>query len=233
MGVGRNTAKKLSQYRINTIGDIATCSEQWLRTVFGVVGTSMWKYANGLDDSEVMKKGEQQPIKSIGHGITCKEDLTDGSQVWLVFLSLAQNVAKRLCEEKKQASAVQIAVRNTQLITKQFQCELPVNTQSAFEMAKTAFSLFEKNYNWYYNVRALSIRAINLKNENLPLQMYFNDDYEKHEKQVKIDNAVLTLRKRFGEDAVFNCSLMMEDKMPSKDNEKAMPFLKNYKQIEV
>lgn len=232
MGVGRNTAKKLSDYGINTIGQLAACSEEWLRVVFGVAGISMWKYANGLDNSEVMKKGDNPPAKSIGHGITCKEDLTDNSQVWLVLLALAQNVSKRLYEENKLASAIQIAVRNTQLSTKQFQCELSVSTQSAFEMAKTAFSLFEKNYSWYYNVRALSIRAINLKNENMPFQILFDDNYEKHERQKKIDDTVLGLRKRYGDDAVFNCSLMMEDKMPFKENEKAVPFMKSYKRIE-
>lgn len=232
MGVGRNTAKKLSDYGINTIGQIAACSEEWLHVVFGVAGISMWKYANGLDNSEVMKKDDNPPAKSIGHGITCKEDLTDNSQVWLVLLSLAQNVSKRLYEENKLASAIQIAVRNSQLSTKQFQCELSASTQSAFEMAKTAFSLFEKNYSWYYNVRALSIRAINLKNENMPFQILFDDNYEKHERQKKIDDTVLGLRKRYGDDAVFNCSLMMEDKMPFKENEKAVPFMKSYKRIE-
>ena len=232
MGVGRNTAKKLSQYGINTIGELAGCSEEWLRVVFGVMGSAMWKYANGLDDSEVMKKGEQPAVKSIGHGITCKEDLTDNEQVWLVLLSLSQNVAKRLCEEKKHSASVQIAVRNTQLSTKQFQCELPIATQSAFEIAKAAFSLFEKNYNWFYNVRALSVRAINLQDNDSPVQMCLYDDYEKHEKQKRIDDAVIGLRRRFGDSAVFNCCLMMESKMPSKENEKAVPFMKNYKQIE-
>lgn len=231
MGVGRNTIKKLNQYGINTIGELASCSSKWLSTVFGVTGADIWSYANGEDNSEVMKKGEQPPVKSVGHGITCKEDLTKEEQVWLVFLSLAQNVEKRLKEEKMQATAVQIAIRNNQLSVRQFQCETPIATQSAFEIAKIAFSLFKKNYNWFHDVRALTIRAINLQPEDAPVQLLLYNDYEKHERQKKIDDTVLNLKKRFGEKAVFNCCLMMEDKMPVKQTEKAVPFMKNYKQI--
>lgn len=231
MGVGRNTIKKLSSYGINTIGDLARCSPQWLHTVFGVMGEEIWRYANGADTGEVMKKGEQPPVKSIGHGITCKDDLTTCQEVWRVFLSLAQNVEKRLKTEKMKASSVQISVRNNRLNVKQFQCELPIATQSAFEIAECAFELFKKNYNWLYDVRALTVRAINLQAEDTPVQMFLYDDYERHERQIKIDTAVFDLKRRFGEKAVFNCCLMMENKMPGKDNEKAVPFMKNYKQI--
>ncbi len=229
MGVGRKTAKKLSSYGIKTIGDIANSSVQWLEKILGVQGNEIWTFANGLDSSRVMPDGYSAPIKSIGHGITCTADLVDVNEVWKVFLSLSQNVSKRLREAGLAASGVQIAVKDNNLLTRQFQCEMPFLTQSATEIAQTAIDLFSKNYNWNYDVRAVSVRAINLRNDNEPVQMSFYADYKKHEKQKIIDDAVMDLRRRFGENAVINCCLLTENKIPGHNKDKVPLPMRMYR----
>ena len=220
LGVGRRTAVKLASYGIKTIGDIALTSSEWLGSVFGVAGREMWMYANGLDDSRVMPDGYCSPIKSIGHGITCTADLVNAEEVWKVFLALSQDVSKRLRKSALSASAIQIAIKDNKLVTRQFQCNLPYLTQSAKEIAENAVKLFNENYNWSYDVRAVSIRAINLKNENEPEQLSLYTDYKKHEKQKKIDDAVMDLRRRFGEKSVFNCCLLTENKITGHNKDK-------------
>lgn len=227
MGVGRRTARKLEDYCIKTIGDLANCNPKWLKDVFGVVGIDMHRNANGLDMSEVAKYGERPDVKSIGHGITCKADLSTDDEVWRVFLSLSQNVAKRLSKEGMIAAGVQISVRDNRLITRQFQCEIPIATRSAFEIAECAFELFKKSYLWRYDVRALTVRAINLQKEDAPLQLDLYNDYRKHDKQMKIEDTVQNLRSRFGEKAIINCCLMLEDKIPEGSDEKPVPFQRN------
>ncbi len=214
MGIGRNATKKLSGYGINTIGELASCSCEWLRLIFGVIGEEMWKIANGLDTSVVEKDDFESPIKSVGHGITCTADLVDANEVWKVFLSLSQSVSKRLKESSLEAKSVQIGVRDSHLSTVQFQCELPIATQSATEIAKAATELFCKNYNWNYDVRAVTVRAINLRQEGTPFQLDMANDYAKHKKQRALDDTIMELRRRFGEDSIFNCCLMTERKMP-------------------
>ncbi len=225
MGVGRRTAAKLLSYGIRTIGDIAVTSPEWLSSVFGVAGKEMWIFANGLDASRVMPDGYCQPIKSIGHGITCTADLVNTEEVWKVFLSLSQDVSKRLRNASLSASAVQIAVKDNKLVTRQFQCDLPYLSQSAKEIAETAIELFSKNYRWNYDVRAVSVRAINLKNEKSPEQLSLYTDYRKHEKQQKIDDTVMDLRRRYGEKSIFNCCLLTENKIPGHNKDK-MPLPK-------
>ncbi len=229
MGIGRKTGKKLEGYCIKTIGDLAALTPEWLKAVFGVVGLDMHRNANGEDASPVMNYGEMPDVKSVGHGITCREDLKNEEEVWLVFLSLSQNIAKKLNKERMIASGVQISIRDNQLITKQFQCETPIATRSAFEIAQTAFELFKKNYLWRNDVRALTVRAINLQNEAAPIQLDLYNDYKKHDRQMKIEDTVLSLRKRFGEKAVINCCLMLENKIPYRDDEKTTPFMKDYR----
>ena len=232
LGIGRKTAVQLKNYCINTIGDLAASDSEWLRSVFGVCGIDMYRNANGLDMSPVAKYGEYPEVKSVGHGVTCKEDLTDNDQVWRVFLSLSQLVAKKLKSEKMIASGVQISVRDNQLVTRQFQCEMSISTRSAFEIATAAFSLFEKQYTWRNNVRALSVRAINLEDEDTPLQLDLYNDYRKHDRQMKIEDTVLDLRRRFGENAIKNCCLMLEDKIPGESDNKPTPFMRDFRKGE-
>lgn len=229
MGIGRKTAVRLKNYCINSIGDLAACDAEWLRSVFGVSGIDMYRNSNGLDKSPVAKYGEFPEVKSIGHGITCREDLTDNEQVWRVFLSLSQGVAKKLKAEKMIASGIQISIRDNKLISKQFQCGLPIATRSAFEIASCAFELFKRQYIWTNNVRALTVRAINLEGENTPLQLDLYNDYSKHDRKMKIEDTVLDLRRRFGEDVIKNCCLLLEDKIPDDSRNKPIPFMRDFR----
>ena len=221
MGVGRKTAEKLRSYGISTVGDLAVRDIKDLHFLLGVVGDDLWRYANGYDDSRVMKDGYMRDVKSIGHGVTCREDLINDEEVWLGFLKLCQDISRRLRKEKLAARGVQIAVRDSFLMTKQFQCVTVYPTQSATEIAKTAFKLFKDNYQWRNNVRALSVRAINLCDEDAPVQLDLSGEYKQHDRQKSIDDATFMLREKFGSDAVFNCSVMMEKKMPDMQGKKS------------
>lgn len=225
-GVGKKSADQLARYGITTIGELAKCSEEWLAALFGVCGREMWLSANGLNRDRVAPDNYKEESKSIGHGVTCKEDLENNEEIWKVFLALSQNVAKRLRFEKLNATGVQISVRDNRFITKQFQCRLENPSQSASEIAKAATELFKLNYSWERCVRALTVRAINLTEENNFQQMDFYTDYGKLQKQKSIDDTVMKLRQKFGEDVIFNCCLMDEEKMPvfSSDEKAPSPF---------
>ena len=229
MGVGRKTAEKLRNYGISTVGDLAVRDIKDLHFLLGVVGDDLWRYANGYDDSRVMKDGYMRDVKSIGHGVTCREDLINDEEVWLGFFKLCQDISRRLRKEKLAARGVQIAVRDSFLMTKQFQCETVYPTQSATEIAKTAFKLFKDNYRWRNNVRALSVRAINLCDEDAPVQLDLSGEYKQHDRQKSIDDATFMLREKFGSDAVFNCSVMMEKKMPDMEGKKSPLPIRMYK----
>ena len=229
MGVGRNTAKKLKSYGVHTVGDLANTESDWLKLTFGVTGEDMWRYANGFDCSRVMPDGYAREVKSVGHGVTCREDLTNDEEVWLAFLQLSQDVSKRLKEERLAATSVQISVRDTFLMTRQFQCETGYPTQSAMDISKTALKLFKENYSWVSNVRALSVRAINLCDEDAPMQLDLSGEYKQHDRQKIIDDTTLALREKFGSDALFNCSVMMENKMPDMKGKKSPLPIKMYK----
>lgn len=225
IGIGRATYKRLESFGIYTIGDLAACKQEWVTRQFGKCGTELWMFANGLDSSRVKPDGYRTPIKSVGHGITCSADLVDATEVWRVFLSLSQDVNRRLKHYNLKASGVQITVKDCNLFCRQFQKKLQIPTQSATELAHAAIDLFNRNYRWNYDVRAVTVRAIDLIDADTPAQLDFFSDMKHHEKMQKIDDTVLELRRRFGKDAIFNACLMQEEKMPhGNPEESVMPM---------
>lgn len=127
---GPATMRKLENYGIHTIGQLAATPPDLLRNWFSVNGLALCRYANGYDQSRVMPKDFVSPVKSIGHGITCNADLENEEEVFKVMLELAQDVGHRLRVHGLAARGVQIWIRGNDLSGFQCQCKLPVRTRS-------------------------------------------------------------------------------------------------------
>lgn len=214
LGCGRATVQKLKQYGVYTIGQLAACDVRFLTNVFGKGGEMLWRYANGLDAARVCPDGFVPVSKSIGHGATCVRDLQTPREVWLVMLSLSQEIGRRLFAEHLAATAVQISVKNNALFVRQYQHPLPLPTQSAFELAQAAFSLFQSVYRWELPVRAVTVRAISLTDAAAPVQTDLFSDFARHTQQEKIDAAVRNIRTRYGKGSIFNACLLCETAIP-------------------
>ena len=212
--VGRSTTRKLAMYGIHTIGDIASASPEFLKRLLGVNGVGLWTYASGNDTSRVMDTDFEVPIKSIGHGITCMEDLVSSEEVFLVMLQLAQDIGHKLRDNDFMARGVQITVRDNGLAWKQYQAPLDVPTQLPMELARKARWLFDKNYDWHDPVRSVTVRAINLIPKSQPVQLNLYDDPVRREKHERMEDAVEDIRARFGKQAIYSACLMGERKMP-------------------
>lgn len=212
--VGRATAAKFNKYGIHTIGDIAATDPEFLRRLLGVNGLQLWKYAAGKDDTPVMHKDFVSPIKSVGHGITCTADLENEDEVWKVMLELSQDIGHRLRIHKLKASGIQISVRSNDLGFRQYQAPLSLSTQSPSAIAHKAIQIFHDNYRWTMPVRAVTVRAINLRPKDDPEQINLFTDMRRVEKAEKLDDCIEEIRRRFGKRAVFQACLLGDLKMP-------------------
>lgn len=215
LGVGRATEKKLAACGVRTIGTLATWPVEFFEKKFGKFGVALWLFANGLDESRVAAADASVPVKSVGHGTTALQDLENAAEVWRIMLALTQEIGHKLYTYEKRACGVQIDVRDNKLFTKQWQCPLPHPTQSASEIAKTAFELFCRSYEWRNPIRSVTVRAINLTAQNTPYQLDLFCDPLHTEKTEKIDRTVEDLRLRFGMDIIRNACLLDNPKMPS------------------
>ncbi len=208
LGVGRATEKNLASVGIRTIGQIATSPIALFRIRLGKCGEALWRNANGLDDSEVITKDAEIPDKSLGHGLTAPRDLLGESEVFRFILELCQDIGHRLYLFDKKATGIAISVKNNALNVRQWQCKLSVPTQSPSQIAREAFALFSKNYDWRLPVRAVSVRAINLVSKGAPYQLDIFADTERIAKIEALDKTVEALRNRYGEGIIRNACLI-------------------------
>ena len=211
--VGRATGRKLRALNIRTIGDLAATPPEVLDRNLGKNGVMLWQFARGEDHAAVMPYGYQPPIQSVGHGVTGVKDLESEYEVWRVLLELAQDVGHRLRADGLMAKAVEITVKDRDLFCRQYQAPLSAPSRSPLELAQAGFALFRQRYGWEKPVRALTIRGIRLITEDTPCQTDLFLNFQRHEKQRKLDDAVDEIRRRFGTDAVRAASLMNDLKI--------------------
>lgn len=209
--VGRSTSAKLSRFGIKTIGDLARTEERFLISQLGKMGSVLWEFANGYDDSPVKKENTSAPIKSIGNSTTTHRDLVNDEDVKIVIYMLAESVAHRLRKNGFKCRVVEISVRDNDLMSFTRQHKINNATNITEEIAKEGYRIFKENYKWNKPIRSLGIRGSDLVNENYCEQLDFFTDADFRERLQIVDNAVDDIRRRFGYFAVQR-GLMYQDK---------------------
>lgn len=219
LGVGPKAIKVLNMFGIRTIGELANCPDEILSCKFGVNGMRMKLYANGEDHSAVMHQEYKFPVKSVGNGITFLSDLYTEAEVWPMLLALSDEVAQRLRAAHKKARGISLTVKCSDLTGKEWQAQLEFDSSNACEIAQRCFDVFRQNYPWVKPIRALTVRAIRLVDDNINEQLSIFRDYERIGRLETVDRTVDEIRKRFGRRAIGSASTLKLDKMPVGDDE--------------
>ncbi|MFI3214676.1 MAG: DNA polymerase IV [Eubacteriales bacterium] len=196
--VGRSTTAKLRKMGILTIGDLARTDERILHAMLGKMGSVLWAFANGYDDSPVRVENTHSPIKSIGNSTTTPRDLVNDTDVKIILYVLAESVAARLRENGFKCRVVEISVRDQELISFTRQHKIDHATNVTKEIAEEAYRIFKENYFWHKPIRSIGVRGADLVNDTYWEQLDLFSSVEQREKQMKMDETVDTIRKRFG-----------------------------------
>lgn len=219
--VGRSTQKKLNNIGIMTIGDLASVSPAFLRSLLGKWGEILWAFSNGMDHSEVTAVDFENTIKGIGNSMTTARDLVNNDDVKLTFYVLAESVAERLRKHNFMGKTIQIYIRDNELCSIERQSKLPNPSCISSEIAAKAFDIFNKNWSWQKPIRSLGIRATDLVTADTHIQLCLLEDQNRRLKQEALEQSIDELRKRFGHYAVQR-ALFLKDKAlnanPVEDN---------------
>ncbi len=225
--VGRSAAKTMHRYAIHTIGDLARADAGLLTRLFGKNGALLHTFAKGDDTSPVRHHSDVIPPKSIGHGITCNADVTEKEEVARIFLELSQDIGTQLRQEGMYADGIQIAIKNRELQTKQFDALLPARTQSARLIAEHAYRLYLEKYTGVSPIRALTVRATRLSSSPDGDQFDLFYDRGDLEKETRLERATDTINTAFGRDTIRPAAILLNDK--TRSHAKDMPvFPKPY-----
>lgn len=194
--VGRSAQKKLNAYGINTIGDLADTDVAVLKSLFGKNGEMLHSFANGTECSPVRHKDEISDVKSVGNSTTAPRDLVNEEDVKTVFRVLCESVSTRLREKGLKGRVVTIYVRDKELSSFSRQMKIPANTDISTEIFYYAMKLFCTNYFWNKPIRSLGVSVSDF--DVTYEQFDFEKTVENREKQERLETAVDSLRRRFG-----------------------------------
>lgn len=217
--VGHATAEKLNQLGIRTIGELAHADLNMLRSHLKKQGEAIWHCANGQDFSTLSTEAE--PAKGIGNSTTIAFDVTDEGTAKMVLMSLTETVSTRLRKEHVKAEGLSVAIRNQDFRNSSHQMVLPNATNITQELYQAACQLFDELWDGT-PIRLLGVTANRLADEKeaRQLDLFQTVDYEKME---RLDQAMDTIRNRFGMNAVKRASFLAEDRinpMPGKQLKK-------------
>lgn len=196
--VGRATAPKLHQMGIYTIGQLANADIELLKYKLKSFGQLIRDYANGIEDSQVVKGG-RPPIKGIGNSTTISFDVDSKSDAYKVLLSLTETVCMRLRQSNFCARLVAVHIKTNEFISRSHQRKFNTPTDCTTQIFEAACQLFDQLWQGE-PVRHLGIRVSELcANDFIQLTLF-----EKYsEKKKRLDDAIDSIRLKYGSRAVF------------------------------
>lgn len=204
--VGHSAQKILSQYGIQTIGQLAACKREMLETLMGKLGGQLYDYANGLDRSPVRPQHEQEQVKSVGNGTTFPQNLTKWEEVRTGLSVLSDSVAMRLRKYGLYCSGVSVTIRYADF--KQFsrQKRLPSPTHLMHDIYRGVLELTESAWHAPDPIRALTVTALYLTDSTASyeqLDLLGETVQAKSEKQEKLESAMDAIRNKYGNNSIF------------------------------
>jgi DNA polymerase-4 len=223
--VGKSSLPKLRNLGIHTIGDLAGMNPEILEAHFKSFGKLIWENANGIGSDVVESEGAA--AKGVGNSTTLREDVTDVDNAKKVLLSLAESVSGRLRKHEFLAGNVAVEIKYANFTKCSHQAPFLTPTNATSKIYEQSCKLFEELWNGT-PVRLLGIRCSKLQDVGEPVQMsLFDMEFSKEgerketiqkgpnlEKLEKLDKAMDSIKKRFGDGAIVRGSSLMKDKLP-------------------
>ncbi|HEX3016966.1 MAG TPA: DNA polymerase IV [Caproicibacter sp.] len=214
MFCGKRMAQALAGMGIHTIGDLARSNREFLEKRLGKAGAQLHDYANGLDNSPVRDFRDIREVKSVGNSVTFRRDLTGLDDIRKGISAICDNVASRLRKNGVKCWVVQIGIKDPNLKTITRQKTLQAPTHLAKELSAAAMELIHACWNLNAPIRMLSVSGTGLVPNDAPeeqLCLFSATDHAGRVRQEHLENALDTIREKYGSKSVLTGGLLNED----------------------
>lgn len=202
--VGRATAPKLHKIGIYTIGDLAKADINLLRYKLKSHGELIWKYANGIDDSDV-RISNYLAMKGLGNSTTTSFDVEDRYTAHLILLSLTEMTTMRLRDSGHMCTVISVKAKTHEFKKYSHQRKLFSATDNTKEIFEVIKELFDEVWD-LSPLRHLGIRLSGL----LPNDFYQTSMFDnKHkEKNRALDKTIDEIRMKFGNKSIMRAGFI-------------------------
>ncbi len=195
--VGEKTYTQLRNMGISKIQTLQEMEADTMQRVLGQNGVSIWRKANGIDETPVQPYSEQ---KSMSKENTFESDTIDMVLLKRVIAHMADELSFELRSEKKLTGCVTLKIRysNFETFTKQMKIAY---TCSEKTLAEKALELFQKLYS-----KRMLIRLIGIKFSDLVAGAYQVDLFNDVQEDLNLMQAMDKIRVRFGKDKIMRAA---------------------------
>jgi DNA polymerase-4 len=197
--VGNVTYKALCDLGVKRIKTVQDMPMELMHKVLGKNGLSIWKKANGIDNSPVVQYHER---KSISTERTFNRDTTDISKLKGIIIAMAENLAYQLRRGNKLTACITFKIRYSDFQTYTQQQRIPYSSMD-HNIIPTVLDLYKKLYN-----RRLLVRLVGVKFSHLVEGGHQVNLFEDNEKYLNLSIAIDKMRERYGDRAVINAAGM-------------------------
>ena len=206
--IGRQTEKKLNKMGIYTLGDLAKTPKQFLIKTFGVIGGELHDHALGIDTSNIREKYVvENHSLSIGQVLFKDYSYKD---VPILIREMLDDLMIRLRLEKSLTRRVSLSIGYSKEIGRGFsrQTQLISFTDDVEIIYSALISLYDRY------IEDLPIRNLSLSLGYLSNSPYYQptlfEDISIQEKRRKLMNTLDSIKKRFGDNAIFRGNQLLE-----------------------
>ncbi len=198
-GVGKVSARCMTELEIETIGQLAEKSREELRRLFGKRGDRLYELSHGIDDDEVVAEAE---AKSVSHETTFEKDTDDMELIRRTFAELSDMVSARLRQEGLVARTIGIKVRLADFTTM-------TRGRTLSEPADTDDRIFQVSWKLFHavplggqKIRLLGVVASGLDRPSGQMTLFSDSGERSRRTMSTIDN----IRRKFGDSAISRAS---------------------------
>ncbi len=196
---GKSSTDKLIKAGILTIGDLARAEEKYIKALLGEkTGTFLRDYANGIDDSPVIREYEDE--KSYSMATTLEENVETSEDAYKILSKLVDKVALRMRRDGAKAYCVSVNIRSTEFTNHSHQKRCYNATDVTDEILSMAKELFDELWDKKTPLRLIGVTLQNLTKDDFNQISLFDDG--KKEKEHKLDKALDDIRSKFGMEAI-------------------------------
>ena len=202
-GVGSQTEKKLNLLGIKTCGELGRFPVDILKRKFGINGQHMHDMGLGIDHSPVVPASDQDKVKSVGHSMTLRQDVSRRQDILKYLLQLSEMVGRRARRYYVSGKTVHLYIRYADFyssIGKQQTLGNPINLSD--DIYKAVIDILD-TIELQQPVRMLGVRLTNLKYQVAQLPLF-----PQERKKMLMVNAMDAVNNKYGDFTVTFASLM-------------------------
>ena len=197
--VGNVTYKALCDLGVKRIKTVQDMPMELMHKVLGKNGLSIWKKANGIDNSPVIQYHER---KSISTERTFGQDTTNIHKLKGLVIAMAENLAYQLRRGNKLTACITFKIRYSDFQTYTQQKRIPYSAMD-HNIIPVVLDLFTKLYNRRLLVRLIGVRFSHLVEGGHQINLF-----EDNETQLNLAQAIDKMRERYGDRAVISAAGM-------------------------